>query len=288
MSILEELHKTNIRVSDIASQYWCERQMEYNYRYGQKLTNAIKGGKMIHEELEGEVNVPIILQPESYPDALYKTVYTSLEALRALKKGGKAREIQLYGSFGGYSVVGKMDQLEMVNGKIVISEDKTRANGNIPSDAQQLTHKVQLMMYRRMLDDLRSGSYGIRNFGAVYKMGRLELSKGFKGQLEALSVPGSMIDLNALATVFFDEFRGLGIIDDTMRIRYLNQYTGDEINSQSLQYSSGEADNILSYVLKYWNGGREAMPVPQEESWKCRFCAFYGNKCKEWWQQKVI
>ncbi len=288
MSVLEELHKTNIRVSDIASQYWCERQMEYNYRYGQKITNAIKGGKLIHDELEGEVNVPIMLQPQGYPDALYKTIYTSMEALRALKKNGKAREIQLYGSFGGYSVVGKMDQLELAGGKIVISEDKTRSNGNVPSDAQQLTHKVQLMMYRRMLDDLKSGSYGIRNFEMVYKTGRLELSQSFKGQLEALGVPIGMIDFHALADAFFNEFKEIGAIDDTMCIRYINQYSGDEINKQSLKYSSSEADGILSYVLKYWSGARPAMPVPKEESWKCRFCAFYGNKCREWWGQKGI
>ena len=45
MSVLSELHKSSIRVSDITAQYWCERQMEYNYKYGQKITKEIKKGK---------------------------------------------------------------------------------------------------------------------------------------------------------------------------------------------------------------------------------------------------
>ena len=81
MGVLNDLKKTGITVSDITSQYWCELQMEYNYRYGQKITRAMKEGKAMHAELEDEVNVPILLQPRSYPDSLYKNLYTSLEAI---------------------------------------------------------------------------------------------------------------------------------------------------------------------------------------------------------------
>ena len=58
--------------------------MEYNYRYGRKITAQIKEGRAIHEELEGETNVPIILQPRNYPDALYRDLYRSYMALLSL------------------------------------------------------------------------------------------------------------------------------------------------------------------------------------------------------------
>ena len=79
--------------------------MEFNYKYGKKITAAIKAGTSLHEELEGEVNVPIILQPTGYADFLYKSLYTSYMALLALKKNKKTREVQVYGSISGYKIV---------------------------------------------------------------------------------------------------------------------------------------------------------------------------------------
>lgn len=288
MSILSELHKSSIRVSDIAAQYWCERQMEYNYKYGQKITKEIKKGKVIHEELENDVNVPIILQPKNYADALYKTIYTSTEALRALKTNKKTREVQLYGSIGGYSVVGKIDQLEMRDGKVVISEDKTRANGNIPSDSQQLVHKIQVLVYKKLLDDLKEGLYGYNNFEMAFHIRSLTLTEEFKRQLDALKIDGPSQDVQSVAKTFFGTMNSMGSIDNTLYIRYINQFTGEEIKQHRLEYKKEEMDGIIRYVLKYWNGERASAPVPEQEQWKCNYCVFFGKECKAWWGQKGL
>lgn len=262
--------------------------MEYNYRYGQKITSQIKEGKNIHEELENEVNVPIILQPKSYADALYKRVYTSYMALKALKENKKTREVQLYGSIGGYTIVGKMDQLEIKDGKVVISEDKTRANGNVPSDAQQLVHKIQLMVYRKLLGDVTEGHYGYNNFEVAYHIKQLKLTDEFKRQLDAIKVDGNLQDISQVSREFFNSLRSIGTVSDTLCIRYINQFTGNSIKSQTLEYDEEEMDGVIKYVLKYWNGERESMPVPEEEKWKCRFCMFFGKECKVWWNQKAL
>lgn len=262
--------------------------MEYNYRYGQKITREIKSGKTIHEELENEVNVPIILQPKSYADAFYKKIYTSTEALKALKAKKKTREVQLYGSIGGYTIVGKIDQLEMKGNEVIISEDKTRANGNVPSQAQQLVHKIQVMVYKKLLDDVKSGSYGFNNFEIAYHIRSLQLTDEFKRQLDALNIARDMQEIPAISRKFFDELHSMGKVSDTLRIRYINQFTGDEIKSHTIDYRKEEMDGIIRYVLKYWNGERDSMPVPEDEQWKCKFCIFYGDKCKVWWKQKAL
>lgn len=288
MSVLSDLHKSSIRVSDIASQYWCERQMELNYKYGQRITREIKEGKTIHEELENEANVPIILQPKNYADALYKTIYTSLEALKALKEKKKTREVQIYGSINGYSVVGKIDQLEMRDDKVVISEDKTRASGNVPSESQQLVHKIQVIVYKRMLDDLREGNYGFNNFEVAYHIDKLKMTDEFKRQLDALKISSSLQNIQAVSKDLFGEFKKLGSVSETLHIRYIDQFTGKEIKSHRIEYSKDELDSIIKYVLKYWNGERQSTPVPEDEKWKCRFCVFYGKECKVWWPQKGL
>ena len=52
--------------------------MELNYIHGAKITAEIKKGRALHEELENETNVPIVLMPKSYADVMYKMIYTSL------------------------------------------------------------------------------------------------------------------------------------------------------------------------------------------------------------------
>lgn len=264
--------------------------MEYNYKYGQQITKEIKKGKSIHDELESEVNVPIILQPKSYSDALYKSVYTSFMAIKALKENKKTREIQLYGSIGGYKVVGKMDQLEIKNDEVVILEDKTRQSDKIPSEAQQLVQKIQVMMYKKLMDDLREGLYGFENFRAGYHTNELKLSEEFKRQLSTMDVSSQLQDLTAIAQKYFESIKSVGKTSDTLQIRYINQFTGKEIKLYKFQYSSEEMSDIIKYALKYWNGTRKAAVVPESESWKCNWCVFYGKECKEYWHdsQKVL
>lgn len=264
--------------------------MEYNYRYGQKITKEIKSGKVMHDELESEVNVPIILQPKSYSDALYKSIYTSFMALKSFEENKKTREVQLYGSIGGYNVVGKMDQLEHKDGTVVISEDKTRSSDKVPTEAQQLTQRIQVMMYKKLMDDLKEGQYGFDNFKVGYHTQELKITEEFKRQLTAMAVDASLQDVTSISKKYFDSIKKVARTSDTLHIRYINQFTGKEIKLYKFQYKKEEMDEIIKYVLKYWNGTRKAMPVPEEEKWKCNWCVFYGKECKEWWteSQKVL
>ncbi|MDE1811087.1 MAG: PD-(D/E)XK nuclease family protein [Candidatus Micrarchaeota archaeon] len=279
------MHKSSIRVSDISAQYWCERQMELNYIHGPSITKEIKKGSKIHEELEGEINVPIILQPKSYADSLYKALYTSHQAVATLKEKGVTREVQIYGSLGGYKVVGKIDQLQTENGETAILEDKTRGNDTMPSDAQVLTHRVQVMIYKKLLDDVNSGDYSAKNFTMAYKTANLKMTDEFVRQLDANQVDKGLQDMGAIAEAFFNDMRTLNKISNTLYVRYLNQFTRKEIKMERLQYDRNEAQGIIMHMLKFWNGERKSLPVPENEKWKCNWCVFFGKQCTVWWQK---
>ncbi len=107
--------------------------MELNYIHGAKITAEIKKGRALHEELESETNVPIVLMPKSYADVMYKILYTSVSALDALVKNKISREIQVYGAINGFTVVGKIDQLEIKDNEVFVWEDKTKSNDNLPT-----------------------------------------------------------------------------------------------------------------------------------------------------------
>ena len=80
----------------------------------------------------------------------------------------------------------------------------------------------------------------------------------------------------------------MGSIDNTLYIRYINQFTGEEIKQHKMEYKKEEMDGIIRYVLKYWNGERESARVPEQEQWKCNYCVFFGKECKVWWGQKGL
>lgn len=262
--------------------------MELNYIYGSKITKEIKKGAAIHESLEEQANIPVVMQPKSYSDALYKSLYTSYLAVSTLPERQKCREVQMYGSIGGYKLVGRIDQLAMENGKVVVSEDKTKANFKMPSEAQVITHKAQLLIYRKMLEDLVVGEYGIKNFSVGYSIDKLKLSDEFLRQIKAMGIEEYLWSVPAVAHAFFSALTKLGGVSNSLKIRYLDQITRDEIKIYTFDYNKSDADNVITYVLKYWNGERKALPVPENEKWKCNFCVFYGKECKVWWQQKEL
>ena len=285
LSVLSDLKKSGLSVSDLSSQYWCERQMELNYKFGKKITAQIKSGTKMHEELEEKVNIPVMLEPTSWPDSLFKILYTSYLAVTNLQKKGKGREVQMYGSINGYRLSGRIDELELEGSKVIISDDKTKTGTKLPSDAQLVTNKVQMFMYRKMMDDIRSGSYSFENFKVAQNLGRMVLSPNFLMQLKMTGVDPNLSSLDNIAKAYFTELSRLPTPSDTLRVRYIDKTTGDEIKAYNFEYNVQETQAIIQYVIKYWNGERPSAPVPESEKWKCNFCKFFGGECKVWYNQ---
>jgi len=288
MDVLKKLKKSNIRATDIAAQFWCEKQMELGYLFGRKVTAEIKKGKDIHEILENETNIPVVLMPKSYADVLYKIFYTSTLAIETLYENGKSREIQIYGAVDGFPVVGKIDQLELRDGIISIWEDKTKANDNLPNEPQLHTHKIQVMLYKKLLDDILMKNYTEEKFKSTYGTLKLHLSDEFIRQLDAMKIKKEEQNLDFIIHKYFKSFFDMKKIDEFLHIRYINQFTGKEIKTYKFQYDEKDMNNSLKFVLGYWKGEREALAVPENEKWKCQYCGFYGKECKVWWPQKQL
>ncbi len=282
LNVMEKLHKTAISATDIASQFWCEKQMELNCMHGSRITRQINVGRKMHEELEHEANVPLMLQPRSYADSMYKKLYSSMLAVESIRERGRAREIAVYGSISGYRLVGKIDQLDFRDGMAHITEDKTRSVDTLPSEQQLLTQKVQVMIYRRMFDDIIGGLYTGGNFNASYGISKMEVTPEFARQLEAEGVDQELRKIMKVSDRLFSGIKALGRVGDTLRIRYLNQQTGREMKLYDFQYDAKETDGYIGFAMKYWSGAREALPVPAEEKWKCSFCAFFKKECTTW------
>ncbi|MGI0141875.1 MAG: PD-(D/E)XK nuclease family protein [Candidatus Micrarchaeales archaeon] len=291
--VLEKLKKNSISATDIASQYWCELQMELNYIHGREFNAAMKGGAKIHKELQAEIETTISVEPLGYPDFLYKEAYENYLALKSLNEKGIGREIKIYGSIGGYKFSGKIDELRKKDGKVTIVETKTKAlnaklggkNEGIKeiSEATMRTHKTQIMLYRRLLGDLCSKNYTYQNFYNSYGIKKMVLNEKFVAQLDLLGIEKKMQSFDTIYNLMYEQLYKLPQISDTLEISYVDRYSGNQFAAVNIDYNKDEFDKILVDAMGYWGGERAARPVVKEEAWKCNFCKFYGNQCKIWW-----
>lgn len=290
MDALRKLGRKTINVTDISSQYWCEKQMELKYLYGKETTKEEKVGKAIHANLENETNIKINLIPAGWTDFVYKTIYTNYVGIeRLVKTGMRTREITVFGRFGAFSMRGKIDQLHMKDGKIIIFDDKTRRSENIPSKEQILGHRMQLILYNKLLNDLRNGAYTFDMFKNDYWIkSNSQLSNGFLEQIKELDTGHNYNSVLKLCEEFFEFVKGIPLISDLMYIKYTSQLTNKLIKMYKLNYTQDAFESLAQYSLEYWAGKRDAMPVPQTESWKCNMCNFFGNKCTTWYEQKNL
>jgi len=283
--VLKRLGKSSILVTDIANQFWCERQMEYNYLYGKKYTKFMERGKQLHEELQGEVYVPLTIEPVTYEDLMYKIAYENYRSLLSLKEKGICRELRVYGSINGYRLSGQIDEMRIVGGKVKVIERKTTDANRELTEVYTRPHLVQVRLYRKMLGDIKAKRYTHENFTRTYRLTKNGLSDVFKRELSAMGIREELANPYAISEKMFEELYSIPALSDRLEVVYVDRFSGKQISSTEIEYSEDEAMGEISYALKFWNGERESVPVVEAENWKCRFCKFFGNECKVWWTE---
>ncbi|MEM0094455.1 MAG: hypothetical protein QXF41_01650 [Candidatus Micrarchaeaceae archaeon] len=282
-SVMHKLGKNTISVSDIASQFWCERQMELNYMYGKRYTEAMATGSKIHAELEEVAHERLDAKPKSFLDSLYKSAYEDYFVIKKLREIGIGRELKIFGSVNGFALVGQIDELLLRNGKVTVVENKTVVAQSPPGEAFVKPHRVQVLVYIKMLDDIRNGRYTYNNFSASYELDKMNLSKEFSSRLRDLGLSEEIINIKNVFRRMFDSISQIPEVDESAEIHYIDKETHAQAYSVSVNYNKDEIRNILIYAMRYWNGEREAKPVDEKEKWKCNSCRFFGKECKVWW-----
>ncbi|MDE1860944.1 MAG: PD-(D/E)XK nuclease family protein [Candidatus Micrarchaeota archaeon] len=281
-TVLERLHKKSISAKDIANQFWCEKQMELNYLHGTKYTPAMDKGQAIHAAMQVEVYKPLTVEPASFSDRMYKTAYENIMTLNTLVEKRMARELKVYGSINGYSLVGQIDELRMEDGSVVVVENKTTESGRLTPKYTK-PHQVQAMLYRKMLGEIRSGEYGYRNLDIYYKFAGMQLSEGFRKGLADIGVKPELMGVDTIFMRMFDAIKSMPQLSDSIIINYVSRRTNDHVSDIRLQYDKQGLAGDITYAMGYWTGQRQAVPVPEEDKWKCKLCRFFGKECKVWW-----
>lgn len=277
--LLEKYGRSHLKVTELSQQFWCERQVALSLEHPWEATEEMASGSGIHKSLMLELvdEVPVTLHTAE--DELYLLMLNVRTGLEQLLKEGRTRELYVFGRIGLFPVAGIVDEISLEHGKLTLLDHKTRARPTLPPPPSFLATEVQVMTYRKMLDDLRGGQYTFDHFLRDRGIGRIGgISPEFREQLEAEGLYED-ITPSDIARDAFRKFRELPPASDFIIIRYLHQGSGDHIGDKVVLYDPAAIEEKLVHALQFWNGEREALTVKARERWKCNYCEYNGIHC---------
>ncbi|EXJ67264.1 uncharacterized protein A1O5_09277 [Cladophialophora psammophila CBS 110553] len=115
-SLLERFRKPPMKalsVTDLISPAWCELQYYYVLtKHGRKRrTPTMKQGSAVHQALEDEIHVTVPVETIKREDSWGLRIWNIIQGLKTLRRTGKTRELEIWGSIGGELVNGVIDEL---------------------------------------------------------------------------------------------------------------------------------------------------------------------------------
>lgn len=279
-TIFEKYGLTHLSVTHISQQFWCERQVELSLECPREDTPETIAGKDIHHAYLLELARESTVETITAADAAYVLLLNVRNGLEQLLGEGITRELYVFGRASGFPVAGIVDELSLNGGQVILLDHKTRVRPTLPPPPSVKPTEVQVMLYRRLLEDLRSGAYGYADF--IEDTGLDEqgiISDELKSQLESA---GEVVDVGSvgpLARDVFGMFRRLPPLSDFLIVRYVHQATGDHIGDKAVLYDPRFLAHKLAHACLFWEGQRKAVRAGFREKWKCNYCEYRDGLC---------
>ena len=197
-----------------------------------------------------------------------------------------AREVPIFGAPFNEDVfmVGLIDELRFDpdSYEIDLVELKTRKFRSFPKKAQQEQHRLQVMLYKKLFDDLVKGQISKE---LVARHLKLDLNEGFGPDIQT-QIDNSLLssrNLNELMDVAFRRMQTMTCVNG-VRIEYVHQDSKETLFEHEVLYDEIELKSIFTKYLQFWRGERQSCGVDIEEAWKCQYCD-YKDIC-EWRERK--
>ena len=229
-----------------------------------------------------EISIP------SVEDEFALRALTLFECLNDFLSGKKkiAREIPVMGMPFDQNIVvlGIIDELryDPDSHELTISEYKTRVKPCRPTGDLKLIHKLQVLLYKKIFDDLTRGQF---DKFAMAKSLHLDADKELGSDL-----------LEVIRSSGFNETRTFGSLCDLMtqiclrfkpvaklEIEYHSQYDNQLLGVVEVKYDDIWLQNISLRLMLVWQEKRRAVGVDVRGAWKCKQC-HYASRCS--WQIK--
>ena len=276
---LDKFGISRLNVTHLSQQFWCERQVALSLEHPREETEEMAAGTELHRELMLEIVKEVSAETTTIEDEVYLMMLNLRTGLEQLVSEGKTRELRVFGRAGEFPLSGIIDELSLNDGQLTILDHKTRTKPSLPPPPTFATAEIQVMLYRKLLDDLRFGRYTPDQFFTDRRLPDLgDISSGMKDQLEAQGLYEKLTPVELTGEVF-SAFRKLPAISDYLIVRYLHRDSGSHIGDKVVLHDPAAIDKKIGHALKFWNGQREATTVKSRERWKCNYCEYRGVHC---------
>ncbi len=279
-TLLEKYGLGHLNVTHISQQFWCERQVELSLACPREDTEGTIAGKEIHRDFLLELVREATVDTETRDDVVFVLMLNVRNGLEQLMADGMTRELYVFGRAAGFPVAGIIDELSFKEGRLVLLDHKTRLKPTLPPPPSVKPTEVQVMLYRKLLEDLREGRYTYEDFATDAGFEGLgDISPGLKEQLEAAGIAVEDVSAERLARGVFGAFRALPPLSDFLIVRYIHQATGDHIGDKAILYDTKSLAQRLSHAREFWEGQRKAVRAGFREKWKCSYCEYKDSLC---------
>ncbi|XP_052229746.1 exonuclease V-like isoform X2 [Dreissena polymorpha] len=277
-------------VSDLTRQHWCEQQLHYSLTVPGLVEEkpVMTQGTNLHLERELAVHDIVDVKVTSNEDIWTIKVLNMINAIAGFMNGGSiAREVPIFGApfEKDVFIVGLIDELRFDPKEFSIElwELKTRMRKSLPSKAQCSQHQLQIMLYKKMFDDMVKG---LLKKDTIAKHLCLDFQKEFGEDIQshASRLFLSSTNLEELMEDLFTRMQCLTCIQ-SIGVEYVHQDTKETIGMKREVYNETELQRLYNHYLGFWCGDRKAVGVEIEDAWKCQSCD-YADIC-EWRRLKA-
>lgn len=279
-SILDKYGLDHINVTHISQQFWCERQVELSLQFPRQDTEESIAGTDIHKDLMLELVNEISVGTMKREDEVYAGLLNIRTGLEQLLDEGMTRELKVFGRAAGFPVSGIVDQVSIKSGVATVLDHKTRKKPTLPPPPSMKTTEIQVMLYKKLLDDLRLGKYRYDDFIEDTGLDRLErISPEFRDELINNRFEVDTDSVPEMAKRVIDMYRALPEISEYIIVKYIHQDTMDHLGDRVVLYDEGHLEDKLKHAGKFWDSSRKACRVGFREKWKCNYCEYRNSLC---------
>ena len=235
---------------------------------------------------EIEIREPVKVKTLTKEDLVSVDMINALVRLHSVAMGNTEREIKVMGRVTsqegrGLILSGIIDQLQYKPStrKLVIQEMKTRTTKSLPEDAQKQGVKLQVNVYKMLLDSLTQGCH---DYADLLKQKGLKidqkLSQGPVQYLRETKLVKEIredLTLERLSIIITQSIKALDLPPvEAMIVQYVYQGDLTVLGEELVGCEEAWSRQVVLSAGQYWRGEREVRGVDMEDSWKCGTCQF--------------
>ncbi len=157
---------------------------------------------------------------------------------------------------------------------VEILDHKTRRGKNMPRIEQMIPNEFQLMLYYKLFEDSKLGSFTHNDLMSFYNFDlSTKISKEFEEEIVSKEIHIEP-NINKLARATFKLLPNLPDTSKELTILYEYQQIRKLIGEHRFKFDEKKFAEYIDFTKDYWLGEREAVKVTKENSWKCNYCEF--------------